>query len=134
MSAKAEHYVSREPWDPYAAEALTAEQERFYRASQWQIMWWKFRRHRIALAAAIVLAAFYASIVVSEFIAPYNLHTRDTTHIYAPPQAVHLFHEGSFVGPFVYGYNMRLDMTALKREYTDDPAKVYRIRGGTHMV
>ena len=58
MSATVEHYVSREPWDPYAAEALTPEQERFYRASQWQIMWWKFRRHRIAVAAAIVLAAF----------------------------------------------------------------------------
>ena len=87
------HYVSREPWDPYAAEAMTPEQERFYRASQWKIMWWKFRRHRIAVAAAIVLAAFYASILVSELIAPYNLTTRDTQHIYAPPQRLHFFHE-----------------------------------------
>ena len=123
-----EHYVSREPWDPYAAEALTPEQERFYRASQWQIMWWKFRRHRIAVAAAIVLAAFYASILVSEFIAPYNLHTRDTKHIYAPPQRVQFFHEGRFIGPFVYGYTMRLNLENLRREYTDDPAKIYRLR------
>jgi peptide/nickel transport system permease protein len=123
-----EHYVSREPWDPYASEALTAEQERFYRASQWQIMWWKFRRHRIAVAAALVLAAFYASILVSEFIAPYNLHTRDTNHIYAPPQRLHLFHEGEFVGPFIYGYRMQLDLQNLKRVYTDDPAQVYRLR------
>ena len=85
MNARVEHFVSRDPWDPYAAEKLTPEQERFYRASQWQIMWWKFRRHRIAVAAAIVLAAFYASILVSELLAPYNLHTRDTRHIYAPP-------------------------------------------------
>ena len=91
----------------YAAEKLTPEQERFYRASQWQIMWWKFRRHRIAVIAGAILLAFYASILVSEFLAPYNLHTRDTRHIYAPPQALHLFHEGSFVGPFVYGYSMR---------------------------
>jgi peptide/nickel transport system permease protein len=123
-----EHYVSREPWDPYAGETLTPEQERFYRASQWQIMWWKFRRHRIAVAAAIVLAAFYASILVSEFIAPYNLQTRDTNHIYAPPQKLHLFHEGRFVGPFVYGYRMELDLQNLKRVYSDDPAKVYRMR------
>ena len=124
----AEHYVSREPWDPYAGETLTPEQERFYRASQWQIMWWKFRRHRIAVAAAIVLAAFYASILVSELIAPYNLHTRDTNHIYAPPQRLHLFHQGELVGPFVYGYRMQLDLQNLKRVYTDDPAKVYRLR------
>jgi peptide/nickel transport system permease protein len=123
-----EHYVSREPWDPNVSETLTPEQERFYRASQWQIMWWKFRRHRIAVAAALVLAFFYASTLISEFIAPYNLHTRDTTHIYAPPQRLHLFHEGSFVGPFVYGYNMKLNLESLKREYTDDPSKVYRVR------
>ena len=125
---KIEHYVSREPWDPYAAETLTPEQERFYRASQWQIMWWKFRRHRIAVWAGIILAAFYASILISEFIAPYNLQTRETTHIYAPPQRLHLFHEGNFVGPFVYGYRMTLDLDKLKRVYTDDPAKVYRLR------
>ena len=119
-----EHYVSREPWDPYATETLTTEQERFYRASQWQIMWWKFRRHRIAVAAGIVLAAFYFSILVSEFIAPYNLQTRDTHHIYAPPQRVHFFHDGRLIGPFVYGYRMQLDLERLRRDYSDDPQKI----------
>ena len=128
MTAKIEHFVSPEPFEPYAAEQLTPEQERFYRASQWQIMWWKFRRHRIAVIAGAILLAFYASILVSEILAPYNLHTRDTKHIYAPPQALHFFHEGSFVGPFVYGYKMELDLASLKRVYTDDPAKVHRLR------
>ena len=123
-----DHYVSQEPFDPFAAEALTPEQERFYRASQWQIMWWKFRRHRIAVAAAVVLAAFYASILVSEFIAPHNLHTRDTSHIYAPPQRVHFFHEGRFVGPFVYGYRMRLNLENLRRDYFDERDQIYRVR------
>ncbi len=123
-----EHFVSQEPFEPYAAEALTPEQERFYRASQWQIMWWKFKRHRIAVIAGAVLLAFYASILVSELLAPYNLHTRDTRHIYAPPQPLHLFHQGSFVGPFVYGYHMRLNLVTLKREYTNDAAALHRLR------
>jgi peptide/nickel transport system permease protein len=123
-----EHFVSQEPFEPYTAEALTPEQERFYRASQWQIMWWKFKRHRIAVIAGAILLAFYASILVSEFLAPYNLHTRDTRHIYAPPQPLRLFHDGRFVGPFVYGYKMRLDLVTLKREYTDDPAAARRLR------
>jgi peptide/nickel transport system permease protein len=122
------HFVSTAPFEPHAAETLTPEQERFYRASQWQIMWWKFRRHRIAMVAGIILLAFYASTLISEFIAPYNLHTRDTNHIYAPPQALHLFHEGRFVGPFVYGYTMRLNMQTLKREYLDDKNAVYPVR------
>ena len=128
MSAKLEHYVATDPFEPQAAETLTPEQERFYRASQWQIMWWKFRRHRIAVIAGAILLAFYASILVSEVLAPYNLHTRDTTHIYAPPQALHLFHEGKLVGPFVYGYTMKLNLDTLKREYSDDPSRVYRLR------
>jgi peptide/nickel transport system permease protein len=128
VSGQLEHYVSKDPWDPHASEQLTAEQERFYRASQWQIMWWKFRRHKIAVLAGAILLAFYASTLISEFIAPYNLHTRDTRHIYAPPQRVHLFHDGSFAGPFVYGYAAKLNMQTLKREYAPDPRKVERLR------
>ena len=128
MTAKLEHYVATEPFDPQLTEKLTPEQERFYRASQWQIMWWKFRRHRIAVIAGAILLAFYASILVSEFIAPYHLHTRDTRHIYAPPQSLRLVHEGRFVGPFVYAYEMRLDMQTLKREYTEDPKRLYPLR------
>lgn len=128
MSTRVEHFVSNEPFDPNATEALTPEQERFYRASQWRIMWWKFRRHRIAVISMWILAAFYCSILVSEILAPYNLHTRDPRHIYAPPQRVHLFHEGRFVGPFVYGYAMRLNEQTMKREFTPDPAKVQPLR------
>jgi peptide/nickel transport system permease protein len=127
-SARLEHYVSQEPFEPLATEKLTPEQERFYRASQWKIMWWKFRRHRIAVACAVVLLAIYSSILVSEILAPYNLHTRDSRHIYAPPQSLHLFHDGSFVGPFVYGYSMELDQQTMRRVFTEDPGKVQALR------
>jgi peptide/nickel transport system permease protein len=123
-----DHYVSKEPFDPQSVERLTPEQERFYLASQWRMMWWKFRLHRLALFSGIVLILLYASILVSEFLAPYNLHSRHADFIYAPPQTMHLFHEGSFIGPFVYGYRYHLDMTTLKREYTPDPARVERLR------
>ncbi|MBT6138872.1 MAG: ABC transporter permease, partial [Rhodospirillaceae bacterium] len=35
------HYVNREAFNPYVDERLTAEQERYYMASQWRMMWWK---------------------------------------------------------------------------------------------
>ncbi len=123
-----EHYVSQEPFEPLATEKLTPEQERFYRASQWRLMWWKFRRHRIAVACALILMAIYSSILVSEFLAPYNLHTRDSRHIYAPPQELHLFHDGRFVGPFVYGYSMELDQQTMRRVFTDDMGKIQALR------
>jgi peptide/nickel transport system permease protein len=123
-----EHYVSPEPFEPYSTEKLTPEQERFYRASQWQIMWWKFKRHRIAVFAAAILLLFYASTLVSEILAPYNLHTRDSRHIYAPPQKINFVHDGVFIGPFVYGYRMKLDMDTLNRDYAPDPKLVYPMR------
>ncbi len=122
------HFVSPDPFEPHAAEALTPEQERFYRASQWQIMWWKFKRHRIAVIAGAILLLAYGTTLISEFLAPYHLHTRNARHIYAPPQELHMFYEGSFIGPFVYGYKMKLNMETLMREYTPDTAKVERMR------
>lgn len=126
--APLDHYVSPEPFDPQVAESLTPEQERYYMASQWQMMWWRFKRHRLAVWSGVILLLMYASILISEIVAPYNLTTRHTDFIYAPPQSVHLFHEGSFKGPFVYGLNYRLDMENLKREYSEDRGRVQPIR------
>jgi len=122
------HYVSDAPFDPQGAEALTAQQERFYLASQWQLMLWKLARHKVAVISGIILAIMYASTLVSEVIAPYYLHSRHTDYIYAPPQRVRLFHEGSFVGPFTYGMARSLNMETLKREYAEDRSKVYPLR------
>ena len=123
-----EHYVSSAPFEPQSIETLTAEQEEFYRASQWRIMWWKFRRHRIALYCGVILALLYGSALVSEVLAPYGLNTRDSRHIYAPPQTVHLFHDGRLVGPFVYAYTMKLNLDTMKREFTADQDKIEPLR------
>ena len=127
-SEKLEHFVSEAPFDAYSVEQLTPAQERFYMASQWQMMWWKFKRHHIAVVAGVFLLVFYGTILVSEFLAPYNLHTRDTDHLYAPPQAVQLFHEGELRAPFVYGFHYELDMENLQRIYTRDETNIQTIR------
>ena len=123
--APIEHFVSSEPFDPYSVDTLTPEQERYYMASQWQLMWWKLKRHRLAVIFGVVLLVMYGSTLISEIIAPYNLHTRHSRYIYAPPQAVHLFDKGEFVGPFVYGWNYNLNMENLRREYSENTNHVY---------
>ena len=122
------HYVSTAPFDPYSVEVMTEEQVRVNQASQLRLMWWKFKRHKVALASGIFLAVLYAMILICEFLAPYNLHTRNMDFIYTPPQPVHFFHEGSFVGPFVYGRTMTLDLDTLKRNYQDNPADIEPVR------
>ncbi len=114
---KIEHFISNEPFDPQSIEKLTPAQEKIYLASQWKLVWWKLKRHRLAIICGVILALNYASALISEFIAPYNLHTRHTDYIYSPPQDIHLFHKGKFIGPFVYGRDYELDLELLKRNY-----------------
>jgi peptide/nickel transport system permease protein len=122
------HFISSAPFDPQSVERLTLEQERYFLATQWRLMWWKFRRHKVAVASAVILILLYASILVSEFLAPYNLQTRNTDFIYAPPQAVHVFDNGRLVRPFVYGTRYELDMEQLKRIYHEDTSQIYPLR------
>ena len=127
--AKLEHFVSSEPFDPHLVDhAVSPEQERFYLASQWKLMWWKFKRHRLAVVSGVFLLLTYFSILISEFLAPYGLQTRNVDFIFSPPQSVHLFHEGAFVGPFVYDSNYKLNMQNLKREYTEDKSRIHPLR------
>lgn len=128
MSEALQHYVSAKPFDPAATEVFTEAQERYYLASQWQLMWWKFRRHRLAVVSALILALSYVSILFVEMLAPYELSTRHTSHLFAPPQAVHLFHEGSFYGPFVYPFTQKRNMTTLQLDYAPDTSKPQRLR------
>ncbi len=79
--AVGEHYVASAPFDAGSIEVLTAEQEDYYLASQWRLMWWKLKRHRVAVVSAFILLTMYASGLVSEFLAPYDLHTRATDFI-----------------------------------------------------
>jgi peptide/nickel transport system permease protein len=122
------HNVSEAPFDPSSATRLTKEQEQIYMASQWRLMWIKFKRHRLAAASAVFLVAIYVVALCCEVFSPYDPQTRNTDFVRAPPQAVHLFHEGRFVGPFVYGYTMQLNMENLRREYQPDPARIHPVR------
>jgi peptide/nickel transport system permease protein len=122
--APLQHYVSSAPFDPMSTEA----QAKVHLASQLRLMWWKFRRHRLALASGIFLIALYGMIIIAEFLAPYNLHTRNVDFIHAPPQRVRLFHDGKLIGPYVYGREMTLNMESLKRVYTDNKSDVQPLR------
>lgn len=122
------HFVSDTPFDPYSVEKMTDAQAKIHLASQRQLMWWKFKRHKLALASGIFLILLYGAIIIAEFLAPYNLHTRNVDFIHAPPQRIHLFHEGKLVGPFVYGREMTLNMDTLRRVYSEKRPDVQPLR------
>lgn len=125
---KLPHYVDDRPFDPHKAVQLTPEQERYYMASQWALMWMKFKRHKLAVVSGVYLLIVYLSITVSEVIAPYAYNHRHTDFLYAPPQDVRWFHEGRFLGPFVYPYEVELDLENLRWIYTEDTSQPQKLR------
>ena len=110
------------------APSIPQAQERFYFASQWQLIWWRLRRHRLAMVSFWVLAVLYGMIPFVEFLAPYELRARHPDHVYSPPQWVRIFHEGQLAMPFVYGTTMTINMENLRREYREDRSQRYRVR------
>ncbi len=121
------HFVSDAPFDLRSVQTLTPEQEKIYFASQLTLMWWKFKKHRIAVWSGIFLLVIYASVFISEFLSPWNYQTKHTRYIYVPPQGIHLFHKGEFQGPFVYDLKRKLNLETMTREYTQDPNKIVKL-------
>ena len=121
------HYVNDKSFDPKSIEILTPEQEAIYLASQRQLIWWKFKRHKLAVVSGIFLALMYLMTVFAEFLAPYSVESRNSNYTLAPPHNINLFHNGEFIGPFVYGYDKELDLEKMQRIYTPNTEKVIKL-------
>jgi len=105
------------------------EEERIYAASQWQLMWWKFRHHKAALVSAALLIGVYIVVIFAEFFAPYLPSTR-SEHLFAPPQSIHFRDQNGHFHwrPFIYGIKKKRDPETLKFIYEPDTDKIYYIR------
>lgn len=102
--------------------------EAFYRAGQWQLVWWKFRRHKLAQIAMVVLGLFYLIVIFAEFISPYDPQKRFKDYSTLPPSKVHLIDaEGSFRAPFVYALKRDRDPVTLRPIYKEDTSLLYPI-------
>ncbi|AGC67895.1 oligopeptide transport system permease protein AppC [Thermoclostridium stercorarium subsp. stercorarium DSM 8532] len=110
---------------------MTKEEE-YYLASQWTLMRRKFKKHKLATVSLWVLGFMYFVALFGNFIAPYDLVSYNSKIVNAPPTKVHLFHEGKYIGPFVYGIKMERDPVTKRKIYTENTDEIYRIKWFTH--
>ena len=99
-------------------------------ATHWQLMWWKFRRHHVAILGLSLLAIFLIIALIPEFLAPYGTHTRNLRYAQGPPMGFHFFDStGTFhARPFVYGWKSKRDAVTLRRVTTVDESKLHPVR------
>ena len=114
---------------PSPASTFT-ESEDFYRAGQWQLVWWKFRRHRLAQTAMWVLAFFYVVVLFAEFIAPHAPLSRYKDLASAPPTRIRLYEvvSESYRSPFVYAIVRTRDPVTARPIYKANAGEISPIR------
>jgi peptide/nickel transport system permease protein len=114
---------------PTAEHGKMAEQgQKVYVATQWQLIWWRFRRHKLAVVSGVVIVLFYIIAIFCEFFSPSIPTKYDVKHGYAPPQRLQFVSdEGLSLRPFVYGFKREVDPVTLRRIYVPDKSQRYPI-------
>ncbi len=112
-----------------AVEAEVQHEEAFYRAGQWQLVWWKFKRHRLAQVSMAVLAVFYFVAIFAEFLSPHDPMRRFQGRLAHPPTAIHIRDtQGRFRAPFIYGTEQGRDPVTFRPIHVADPDSIHPIR------
>ena len=104
-------------------------QERLYLASQWQLIFRKFKQHKLAIIGTVVLGILYITSAFAEFIGPYDILERSKLR-YSPPSRIRLVDESGrlHLRPFVYGMEKHRDPETWEIGYTEDTSERYPIR------
>ena len=79
------------PVEEETALATTDAEERISVATQWQLMWWRFKKHRLAMASTVVVILFYLVVIFADFLAYSNPLALEAQRSLLPPQQIHWF-------------------------------------------
>jgi peptide/nickel transport system permease protein len=107
------------PETPELGTAPEIEAQAFV-APQWKLVWWKFRKHKVALFCGIVMILIYLIALFADFLAPFDPTLTNSIYLYVPPQPLHFRDAQGQLGAYAYGYTSRVDPEALRREFVVD--------------
>ena len=110
-----------------ATKHVTPADERVFVASQWQLMWWRFRKHKLAMASGVIIIGFYLAALGADFLAYADPNTSEAQRSLMPPQPLYFF-DGWRFSPHVYAVKGRRDPVTFKRVYQADPNQKIPIR------
>lgn len=105
------------------AAGVAEREAQVFVAPQWKLVWWKFRKHRVALISSVVVLLIYLIALLADFIAPFNTTTTDAKYLYAPPQRLHIEWSAGRLQTYVEGYTSKVDPAAMRRIFQVDPTQ-----------
>ena len=109
-------------------ETLRDRKEELFTAKPWQLIWRRFSRHTLAMISMWFLGLLILAATFADQVGPYDPFEVQRLRTLAPPTPIHLFHDGQFVGPFVYGLGRERDAETARVHFAEDTDKVLPIR------
>ena len=110
------------------ARTVSEAEERVSVATQWQLMWWRFRKHRLAVVSAIILVIFYAVVLFADFLAYSDPLASEAQRGLIPPQPIHFVNQDGKFGLYVDALVGTRDPQTFKRVYVADPNQQVPVR------
>jgi peptide/nickel transport system permease protein len=92
-------------------------------ATQRQLIWWRFRKHKVAMASAVIVVAFYVVALFADTIAYTDPFDTLATRSYIPPQPIHWFNPDGAFDPHVFALKGKRDLRTFKLSYAPDPSE-----------
>ena len=91
-----------------------------------QLVWRRFRRHRLGMAGLIVTALIYLVALFVEILAPHGPREYTARLAFHPPQKIHWRLDAAWA-PHVLGHKATVDYNTGLRTFEEDPAQVIRL-------
>jgi peptide/nickel transport system permease protein len=110
-----------------AGERVLSAEDRISVASNWTLVWWRFRKHRLAVASALVLLGLYAVVICPEFFSTHDPEATDARLAFIPVQRVRVF-DGGHLRPWVPGIVGKRNPTTLRMEWRLDESRKVPVR------
>jgi peptide/nickel transport system permease protein len=90
-------------------------------------MWWRFRKHRVAVASGVVVIGFYLVVLGADFLAYADPNASEAQRSLMPPQPIRWF-DGWRFRPHVYRVEGVRDPQTYRRVYRADPSHKIPLR------
>jgi peptide/nickel transport system permease protein len=103
------------------APTISEAEERVSVATQWQLVWWRFRKHRLAVVSAVILMVFYFVVAFADFLAYAAPLESEAQRGLIPPQPIHFTNQDGDFGLYVDALVGTRDPQTFKRVYVADP-------------
>ena len=105
----------------------TFKDEAFDVAPNWKLVWWRFKKHRLALVSAFVLLGIILIALFPDFFSIQDPNKSSARKSFMPPQGISFFHDGS-LQVHVKPLKGKRNKTTLKMEWGVDEKRILPLR------